>query len=278
MACMPQSSVGKKLVMALTGLLLFGFLAAHLTGNLLLLVGPEAFNTYAHKLQTFGPLLKLAEVALAALFMTHIYSGSKVWLANRRARTQGYAVAERLGKGTFSSLTMAVSGTIILLFVLSHVWHVRVLQPGLGEADASGATALYPPVSYHGVPMRDMYTFMAQSFANPSYAIFYLVAMLCLGFHLRHAFQSALRTLGTSQVNYLRLANVASLLLAIMFSVGFAILPVYFLTRARQPQPVSVPALTGVAHLQQHGTPTLLSSSSPSVSGSGSASSPVPSP
>lgn len=213
MVAFPSSSVARKILMALSGLLIFGFLVFHLIGNLFLYSGQAAFNAYVHKLEGMGPLLYVAEAALAALFIYHAVQGIRVTMLNKAARKNTYEVKKRLGKGTLASLTMAVSGVIILVFLVVHIWNFRLQKE-----------------TYTGLDGHvDLYSLVVETFQNPGYVCFYVVAMLCMGMHILHAFQSSLRTLGLTQVSYLLWAQRVGVALAFFFTIAFSAFPIYFL-------------------------------------------------
>ncbi|MFC1526466.1 succinate dehydrogenase cytochrome b subunit [Candidatus Latescibacterota bacterium] len=200
-----SSSVGKKLGMAVTGIFLYGFLLAHLTGNLLLLGdgGGATFNAYAEFL-TSHPLLIPAELGLIALFVLHLYLAITVSLENRRARPTGYQVTRTSGSRSWASRTMIWSGLAIVVFLVVHI-------TGFKYGDRGDGT---------------LYDLVADSFRSPLYAGGYLIAMLVLGFHLWHAFHSAFQTLGLSARPKLRKLSIA---LCALLAGGFALIPVWFL-------------------------------------------------
>ena len=160
-----STSVGSKILIALTGLGLGVFLIAHLAGNLLFLAGPEAFNEYSHKLIS-NPLIYLAEAGLLAIFVLHLLKAVGGFMANQAARPQAYA-AKRWAKTknpksrkSFASSTMIVTGTIILLFVVTHLF-----------------TFKFGPVYETPAGLRDLYRLQVEVFSNPGYVGFYLLAM-----------------------------------------------------------------------------------------------------
>jgi len=205
------SSLGKKYVMALTGILLVGFLFAHLAGNLLIFKSDEgaAFDEYARGYET-NPLLPLAEIGLAALFIAHIALALRVSAQNRDARSQRYSVRASMGAKTVSSSSMLVTGVIVLLFLLVHLWDFRV-----GKLSHEEGTSLA--------------SLVRGRLGNPVGAAIYLVGVVALGFHLRHAFRSAFQTLGVNHPNVNALLARASIAIAILLGLGFAAFPIFFL-------------------------------------------------
>lgn len=214
-----SSSTGTKVVIALTGLALFGFLITHLAGNLLILVGPEAFNSYSHKLIS-NPLIYLAEAGLALLFVLHIWKTVGNWGRNRAARPVGYEMKRPAGhtsRKTLSSTWMIVSGTTILVFL---ILHLKTLKFGAYYASAEPG-------------VRDLYRLTVETFQSPGYVIWYVVAMVLVGMHLRHGISSALQSLGAIPPSMTRKVLAAGAVLAAVIAGGFALIPiwVYFFTQ-----------------------------------------------
>ncbi|MFA6107897.1 MAG: succinate dehydrogenase cytochrome b subunit [Candidatus Latescibacterota bacterium] len=203
-----SSSVGKKLGMALTGLILYGFLLGHLVGNLLLLRddGGAAFNAYAAFLAGH-PLLLPVEFFLLTVLVLHVYLAVTVTLENRRARPVRYQQLGRFGGGNAASSTMIYSGAVILIFL---VLHLRAFKFG----DRGDGT---------------LYDLVVASFRQPLFAAWYVLCMAILGFHLWHAFQSACQTVGVGAHR----VRVIGVLGCLLLSLGFGFLPVYlgFLSR-----------------------------------------------
>ena len=197
-----SSPIGKKLGMALTGLILYGFLVGHLLGNLLLLKGDggQAFNAYAEFLINH-PLIIPAELFLVVVFLLHIYLAIRVTRENRRARPVGYQTTQSVGGRSFASSTMIYSGVIVLVFL---VLHLKTFKYG----DKAGGT---------------LYDLVSSTFQQTGYMVWYAIAMLVLGFHLWHAFHSALQTLSvrSEKIKYL------GLFLCLALALGFGFLPVY---------------------------------------------------
>ncbi len=202
------SSIGKKTVMALTGLCLVGFLVAHLAGNLTFYTGgEEGLNAYAQKLEDLGPLLVVAEVALALLFVVHIALALRLSRENSAAREQGYRRRGSMGERTAGSSTMLITGLIVAVFLVIHLIDFR-LPKLTGELDDLGAA-------------------VTQRLSSPAGIAIYLVGVTALGLHLSHAVQSALQTLGAAHPKYTPLLRGLGLLLAVVLFVGFASFPIY---------------------------------------------------
>lgn len=213
-----NSSVGTKLLLGVTGLLLFAYLVVHLLGNLMVFAGQETFNHYAHMLAG-NPLVVPAEIALLLFFVVHIYKAVSMWAANRRARPVGYEKktwAGHTSRKSVASTTMIWTGLAILVFVVIHVAHIKY-------------GAWY---EVGDPPVRDLYRTEAEVFSSPIWVAVYVVAMLLVGSHLRHGFSSAFQSLGASHPVYTRRLVVIGTVLAIVIGGGFAIIPVWvYLTR-----------------------------------------------
>ena len=209
-----SSTVGSKILIGLTGLLLFGFLIAHLLGNLTLLVGPSAFNAYAYKLESLIPVLYLAEAGLVALFLLHAYKTLTFTRRNAAARPARYQEKRWAGhtsRKTWSSTTMALTGLFILFFV---VVHVRTFKFGTWYVDQATGH-------------RDLFRLVAEIYQNPLYVGFYVGAMVLIGMHLNHGISSAAQSLGWSNQRYARNLVLGGRVIAVLIAGGFAILPLF---------------------------------------------------
>ena len=210
-----SSSIGSKFVIALTGLFLFLFLVSHLAGNLLFILGPDAFNHYAHSLIS-NPLILVAEGGLVALFLLHIVKTIQMFAANRGARPDRYAASKwsktknDRSRKTLSSTTMILTGTITLLFVITHL-----------------VTFKFGPYYETAEGIRDLYRLQLAIFSNPGYVAFYLVAMTVIGFHLWHGISSAAQSFGLDSPRWTPRIIWTGRLLTAVITAGFALLPVY---------------------------------------------------
>ena len=202
-----ESSIGKKIMVALAGLLLCGFLITHLLGNLFLFVGGPAFDRYAELLES-NPLLPLAEGGLVVLFLIHILLSIRARMANAAARPIGYQAAADKGARTPGSRTMMATGSLLLLFIIVHVATIKYQVGGAKGSDLFGHVTGW--------------------FANPLYAGFYVLALVGLGLHLSHGVQSAFLTLGVNHPRYTPLIKKAGLAFAAVMALAFASMPLYF--------------------------------------------------
>ena len=208
-----NSSLGKKFIMALTGVLLILFLIVHFIGNMLLYFGPAAFQTYVETLETVKPAVRVIEIILALIFIFHIYSGVRLWWQNRKANPQKYAVNASSENSDVFSRSMAITGTVIFAFLVFH----------LSTFWASFNFLTHPDVEY------PFYKIVSDWFREPYYSLIYIVCMGFLGFHLNHAFQSAFQTFGLNHKKYTPLIKKLGTIYALIMAIGFASIPIYFL-------------------------------------------------
>ncbi len=217
-----RSSIGKKIIMAVTGFLLIGFVFFHMYGNLKVFSGEYYFNTYAEGLRTYGApifghthLLWLARIGLIGAFSLHIWAAVALARQARRARPQSYA-QKQIQKANYASLTIRWGGLVIFLFLLFHLahftWGVQAIN--------SGNFVVGDP--YHNV---------TAAFRSPLVALFYLLALTALGLHLYHGTWSMLQTLGLNGRHYNKLTRGIGLALALVVSLGFASVPIAALLR-----------------------------------------------
>lgn len=208
------SSVGRKQIIAVTGLGLVLFIIAHLSGNLLIFAGPEAFNAYAKKLHSLGPLLYVARAGLIAMFGAHILFTIMLIRENRKARGQQYAVQKDAPGRSFATKTIRYSGPLLALFLLMHLSDFTWNVPWIGSgAEFSASLGLFAKV--------------ANSFLNPIRSAIYILAMVAIGLHLSHGIQSVFQTMGLTNVEKMKKIKQVSLTLGLVIAVGFASIPVY---------------------------------------------------
>ncbi len=215
------SSVLKKLLTGITGLSLVLFLIAHLAGNLTMFAGPEVFNAYARFLHHFmhGMFIRFAEFGLLAFFIVHIWSGISVQLSKRKARPSRYAYAGNAGgpsKKSLHSLNMAISGGIILLFVVVHLINFKY-----ADHDAIGTMTLQD-----GTVAVNVYKLVVQTFQGSFLLVlFYMAAMAVLCSHLMHGIWSAFQSLGATRPSTIPFLHATGIAIAIALAVGFFLLP-----------------------------------------------------
>ncbi len=251
-----SSSIGKKVLMAITGLFLCTFLIIHLVGNLQLFKddGGYAFNTYT-VFMTSNPLIKTVSYLLYTSIIFHAFWGIYLEFQNKKARPSGYAMSKN--QGSFASKKMAILGTIVLVYLAVHMgdfWYeykfghlpyvsytetlstgeintietlssdytqqVKILET-YNEAEGTKTTVV-----------KDLFIEAEESFSNPLLVLFYVLSMVALGFHLLHGFQSGFQTLGLSHPKYSPfIKKLGTWVFAILIPLVFAAIPVYFLIK-----------------------------------------------
>ena len=219
------TTVGKELIVGVTGILLVVFILGHLAGNLLLIVGPEAFNDYAEKLHSLGELIWLARLGLIVAFVAHISMAISLARVSAAARgTQRYEVEKSVGRKSAATRLMIISGVTILAFVLFHVYDFTLT--GDPEGDRSFVDGM-------GDDSMGLYGVVFNSFANPLRSIFYIIAVCGVGLHLSHAIASVLSTLGVLTEKSTAKAELAAKVIGVIVAVGFSSIPIYVLIRAQ---------------------------------------------
>jgi succinate dehydrogenase / fumarate reductase cytochrome b subunit len=203
-----QSSVGKKYVMALTGLIWVAYLITHVLANLLVFQGPAKINAYSAFLHGTGGALWAARLVLIAALVLHVVAA--VQLAERRheARPVGYAAGRDPQVSTVASRSIRWGGALILVFLVYHLlqFTIGTANPGFVEGDP-----------YHNV---------AAGFHNPLVVVFYLIAMAFVGLHLYHGIWSSGRSLGMSPPSPRPLRRTLALVLGLLIWLGFSVIPI----------------------------------------------------
>lgn len=182
-----KSSIGRKAVVAVTGVLLFGFVVGHMLGNLQIFIGPEAINAYAHKLKSMPGLLWPARIGLLVVVTLHIYYAIKLNMENRQARPVAYGY-EQTVQATYGSLHMVMTGMMILLFIIYHLLQFTFLALPPGDV---GMTTLAD-----GHEAYDVYKMVVLGFSNKGISAVYIVAQILLAIHLSHGMTSIFQTVG----------------------------------------------------------------------------------
>jgi succinate dehydrogenase / fumarate reductase cytochrome b subunit len=208
-----QSSVGRKIIMAVTGIVLVAFVCVHLLGNSSLFVGADAINAYAQKLHSLGPFVWVFRLVMLAAFAIHIIFGIQLTLENRAATPEKNVQVKRLKTG-FGAETMIVSGLVMLAFVVYHLlqFTVRVTNP-----------EIYIPLGNSG--MVDVYYMVVNGFKSTLTVIIYLIGMAFLFLHVSHGFQSLFQTIGLSNDKSLPVMGMVSKLVGFVLLVGYISIP-----------------------------------------------------
>lgn len=213
-----QSSVGKKIIVAITGIILILFVIGHLLGNLQIFIGPDWINGYSQHLHDLGPLLWLIRVFLLITVVLHIYFTILLAIENRRARPEAYA-DRRYVKATFASRHMVMSGLIVLAFIIYHLAHftVRVTDRrfGLLKADPLGR--------------YDVYSMMVYGFQNYFVSGFYALGLFLLALHLSHGSSSFFQSLGFNDKKLTSRLALGGRVFAWLLFAGYTSIPVAIL-------------------------------------------------
>jgi len=211
-----RSSLGKKILMAVTGFIWIGFVAAHMIGNLQIFQGPDKINAYAKFLKDLGPLLYIARGVLLASFVGHVFLAISLKKQNSQARPEAYKSAKTI-QASLPSLTMIYSGLFLLTFVIYHLAHFT-----WGFVDPS---YLGMEATVNGVVVHDVYGMVVKGFQVPFIAISYLVSMVFLSLHLGHATSSVFQTLGIVAAKHFPLLNKGAYGFALLIFVGNSSIP-----------------------------------------------------
>lgn len=214
-----RSTIGKKYLMGLAGLIWAGFVFAHMAGNLLIFVSQDAYNSYGHAL-TSGNIIYVAEIVLVLALIMHVYLAISLTLQNKAAKGTGYAVAPKEKRARFGSKTMGAQGTIILVFIILHLSTFKYGQ--------------HYDTTVNGVVMRDLYRLMINVFKQPMYVFWYLVSLVLLGIHLSHGVGSVFQSFGWMNGRYQPVLRKLSIAYAVIVALGFISQPLYIYFFASQ--------------------------------------------
>lgn len=198
-----RSSVGKKSIMAVSGLLLSFFLLTHMLGNSVSFLGRDAFNTYAERLHSLGVLVYIFEIGLLTLFLIHIITGIILYLENLQARPSRYSINTSEGGRSWGSRTMPYTGAIILVFIIVHLMNFHFTDKS--------------------VPVADL---VRKLLSSPSLAFFYIFSLVALALHLSHGFWSLFQSIGFNHEKYNPLLLKGALVFSILMGAVFILIPV----------------------------------------------------
>jgi len=198
-----RSSVGKKSIMAASGLLLTLFILTHLLGNSVSFLGREAFNSYAERLHSLGALIYFFELGLLTLFLIHILTGIILYFENLGARPSRYSVDTSEGGRSWGSRTMPYTGFIILVFIIVHLMNFHFTDKSVLIADL----------------VRGL-------LSKPGLAFFYILSLVALALHLSHGFWSLFQSIGFNHEKYNQLLLKGALFFSILVGTVFILIPV----------------------------------------------------
>lgn len=212
---MYRSTIGKKVIMGVTGAVMVGWLLVHMAGNLQVFLGIEAFDHYAELIQSQKEILWLMRAGMLACLLLHIWSIVQLAMASNAARPAGYAGGRKTHASTAAAKTMRWGGLVLVLFL---IWHLADLTIGVPAVN---------PAYVHG----KAYGNLIASLSRPPVAALYIVANLALGMHIFHGVYSVFQTLGINQHGHMETARQASIALALLIAGGNITIALAIVTR-----------------------------------------------
>jgi succinate dehydrogenase / fumarate reductase cytochrome b subunit len=198
-------SIGKKLLMAVTGLCFCAFLTTHLIGNLTLYAGRDAFNSYAEHLHSLGPLITVAETGLLFFGIIHVSTGLLLFSQNIASRPARYEMNKNAGGRTAGSATMPYTGLILTAFIVFHLINFHFV-------DKTGTT---------------IFQIVQEAFSKPAYIAIYIIAVITAALHVSHGFWSAFQTLGINHPKYMPFIRKAGIAFSLIVGFGFGLIPLF---------------------------------------------------
>ena len=211
------SSIGKKTIVAATGILLVFFVLGHLLGNMTVFLGPDVLNAYAQKLHDLGPALWVIRIGLLGILVGHIYFTMLLWKENQRANPKKYIASDPI-KTTVFARTMRLSGLVVLSFVIFHLAHftVRVVDPSYQVMRTQ----------LNGQEVHNVYAMMVKGFSNGPVVAIYVIGLFLLTFHLSHGLASLFQTLGITNRRIRSNYELAGRAIAWLLFVGYVSIPI----------------------------------------------------
>lgn len=216
-----KSTVGRKYIMGISGLVWMGFVLAHMAGNMLILVSPDLYNAYGHAILSNKPLLYTAESVLVLALIVHVATAISLTIENRRAKGTRYAVSPNGEKGpTLASQTMGMQGSLVLAFIILHL--------------ATFKYGTHYDTTVNGVQMRDLHRLVVEIFQQPGYVVWYVISLIVLMFHLSHGAHSIFQSFGFLERKMINGVRKFAWAYAIIVVAGFLSQPAYvFLLRGK---------------------------------------------
>ena len=206
-----NTTIGKKIIMALSGLFLSIFLIVHLSGNLLLFYGADAFNQYVETLHSTKILIRIAEIGLLSIFLIHIVNGFYLTLINNKANKEEYLDSPTNKTTNLASRSMIISGVMVLIFLVVHIktfwYNFQLREPNFNF--------------YKLVSGTDF------GFGRPEITLFYIVSICFLSMHLKHGFESAFKTFGVMNYTYKSIIGMIALIFWAVIPIGFIVIVLY---------------------------------------------------
>lgn len=209
-----KSTVGRKYIMGISGLVWMGFVLSHMAGNMLILVSPDLYNAYGHAIVSNKPLLYGAESVLVLALIVHVMTAISLTVENRKAKGSRYAVSASGDKAsTLASRTMGMQGSVVLAFIILHL--------------ATFKYGTHYDTVVNGVQMRDLHRLIVEVFQQPGYVLWYVVALILLMFHLSHGASSIFQSFGFLERKMQKGLRKFAWTYAIIVVAGFLSQPAY---------------------------------------------------
>lgn len=244
-----SSSIGRKILMAVSGVILIGFVIGHLVGNLQVFQEPDHINGYGQFLHSLGPLLWIARLVIIASVAVHVWAATMLTLENKKARGSEYGFQNTI-RATLASRTMRLTGYVVLGFLIYHLAHFTW---GMAQTDTYKENIKHYTmqgdyrvagfeVVKSGTEVLDVHTMVIRGFQHPIVSLFYIVAVGLLSFHLKHGFDSLFQTLGLRSEKLAGVLHKAALLFCIGYFLANLAIPGAVLVGKLQPRTASVAA------------------------------------
>lgn len=238
-----SSSIGRKILMAATGVILIGFVTGHLVGNLQVFQHPDHINGYAHFLQSLGPALWFVRLFLLACVVIHIWAATVLTLENKAARGTAYGFKHTI-QATLASRMMRFTGYVVLAFILYHLAHFTLGVAQTGTFKTNLAPYLMEndyhvmgfPVVSAGAEVHDVHSMVILGFMNPVVSLFYIVAVGLLSFHLLHGVDSFFQTFGLRNAKWSGVLRKIAIVYCVLYFLGNLAIPGAVLLGRLQPQ------------------------------------------
>jgi len=228
-----RSTIGKKAVMAVTGIIGVGFVIGHMLGNLQMFKSAEAMNDYAHFLKSLGGLLWLVRLVLLGAVVLHVIAAVQLSRLRLQARPVGYKQGSQWEVSTIASRTIRWGGVLLFVFIIFHILHFTTLD------------------IFRDYSATDVYGNVVKGFSHWWVSLFYVVAMAFLGLHLYHGAWSSLRTLGAVRPGRNPLRRTAAMVIAVVVWAGFTAIPIAVLAGVIRPEPAAATAAAANAPVEK---------------------------
>jgi succinate dehydrogenase / fumarate reductase cytochrome b subunit len=227
------SSIGRKILMAVTGVILVGFVTGHLVGNLQIFAHPDKINGYAHFLQSLGPALWIVRLGLLAAVAIHVWAAVSLTLESRAARGPEPYGVKRWIAASLASRYMRLSGVVVLAFIVYHLLHFTVGVAGAGTFKTAFPdyrmtetfSVLGFPIVSSGAAVHDVYSMVFLGFASPLVSLFYIIAVGLLTVHLLHGFDSMFQTIGLRSGRWAKGLRTVTVLFCLAYFAGNLAIP-----------------------------------------------------